>query len=890
MPAAAIIAGAVGAVTAAVTGTSIVAGFLINAGLAAAASLFAPKPPNVGGFNAQTAGLTGQDPASIDTRTTVRAAIEGARWILGRARTAGSLKFLQEVDSASSGTTVEGGDLWLAFALSEGSCDAIEAVWINAERAQISQSGNVITFGGDYSGKITMYAYLAADGTEGTEIRAACSNFTAAHKFNGLSWMAVHLHQPGYDDGEGRFWSRIPEIQVLVRGLKITWPGQTVPKWTENAAALRHWLEVTRGGLNPAAIDRTNFDAAYALCNQTVTITDSDLPDGYTASGLRYAINGILTAEMDFELVRREFDIAWQGWVVEAGGVQYFRPGSDVAPVATLGEADIIEISEVRPAPALQSRYNAVTMTLAQSADNDFLPYDVPQSVDQQSLTRDDNFSLPQDAGQRTFVNSPIAALRLQAIMLRRLRPSMTISLRVMPGDNLQRMTLKPADRLSLTHSEYGFDNFLVEITRISVDDGDLSIVLELDEIRTGAYSDDLDLPGLNRRNLAIDGPRSIPAMTGLTLDENAVVQTDGTTIVNLTAAYTLNGYEAEFEIRESGETVILATQTGVNGLARFPAVAVGTTYEVRGRHRAFDGHVGEFTAWQSRVVGGDLTPPANPADVTFTAIAAGFRLNWTAAPEPDYSHSIVYTASVDDFTQANEVGRLNANYFDLVGFGASQNLFVWVRHVDRTGNESGLTQTTGSTGSPTQGDPGTDGTGVEYIFTAKANADAITGAANLPLASWRYDDSRLPITRGSQVYYDGNPADLDETKPYLIRFRRPVSGAPSANANIGTVAWTQEPAYMAVGLSGEDGTDGTDGTDGVSGLGVEYIFTAKANGDAITGTANLPLASWNYDDANLPITRGSQVYYDGTPADLDENKPYSDSVQEASCRIAVGR
>ena len=125
-------------------------------------------------------------------------------------------------------------------------------------------------------------------------------------------------------------------------------------------------------------------------------------------------------------------------------------------------------------------------------------------------------------------------------------------------------------------------------------------------------------------------------------------------------------------------------------------------------------------------------------------------------------------------------------------------------------------------------------------------------------------------------------PSDLGANRPYLIRFRRRIEGSPARNADIGNVAWTQEPAIRAVGTDGIDGIDGTDGIDGDpgdDGVGHEYIFTVKANATAITGNANLPLQSQNYDvDAlrsGTGLVRGSQAYFDGTPPGLNAVSPY---------------
>ena len=181
-------------------------------------------------------------------------------------------------------------------------------------------------------------------------------------------------------------------------------------------------------------------------------------------------------------------------------------------------------------------------------------------------------------------------------------------------------------------------------------------------------------------------------------------------------------------------------------------------------------------------------------------------------------------------------------------------------------------------------GDPGKDGISYEYIFTSSDSATAISGDANLPLASQNYDVDALRtaggLVRGNQKYYDGTPKDHSATRPFQIRFRRKITGAPAQNADIGDVAWTQDDAIRVIGQDGEDGEDGTAvGVPGDPGVGVEYIFTASATSAKITGNANLPQSTQNYDIDALRtasgLVRGTQAYFDGTPVDLSKTKPF---------------
>lgn len=81
---------------------------------------------------------------------------------------------------------------------------------------------------------------------------------------------------------------------------------------------------------------------------------------------------------------------------------------------------------------------------------------------------------------------------------------------------------------------------------------------------------------------------------------------------------------------------------------------------------------------------------------------------------------------------------------------------------------------------------------GREYIYASSVTGEAITGLANLPDASWKFDAAALKkgIRRGGYVYWDGYPLDLTIGRPFAIRFHRPAAGG----------AWTQDPAIRIYG------------------------------------------------------------------------------------------
>ena len=158
---------------------------------------------------------------------------------------------------------------------------------------------------------------------------------------------------------------------------------------------------------------------------------------------------------------------------------------------------------------------------------------------------------------------------------------------------------------------------------------------------------------------------------------------------------------------------------------------------------------------------------------------------------------------------------------------------------------------------------------------------------ANLPNNEWTFDDfPDAGLVRGMQRYFDGLPNDVDDSRPFVIRFRRAVPGTPDVGAARGTDAegwgdWQQESAvrmYGIQGLAGVAGADGSDGLDGIDGVegddgnGVEYIFAATATTVTTIPNNQLPLNTWNFDQ---PQTRNNLAWKDGVAGTgLGEAKP----------------
>ena len=734
---------------------------------------------------------------------TIKGEVVNARWVLGKRRLPGVLCYFgSQGRKARMGLILsEGacekidGQMWI-----DG-----KAVKLDRTSGTIGQldTGDLLqpVASSDYHGKIEIREYFLADGTQGLHMQAATpappsgsgaysydghdvddqggiifagtatpftlnqrytdtSNnqvtepfftpypaWTTAHKLNGLSWVYVKLTQPDYgQDHARRFWTRVPNLEFLVKGLKFRWPGLVAtwaastaykvgdfvssdskewrckavhtssaankpsqansggtnwvedsdPRaWTDNAAAIRYWWETERRGRDPGAIEASDFQAAYAACKQTVDVS-AGLPASHAefrdfANARRYAVNGVISADDDVSSVEDQLDAAWAGEVIEAGGKLRFRPGA-VRPASApldLAEEDIVEPPAVRPWPALQERVNAVDAEIAQSEVHQWTKLGLPKYRDEAAFQRDRQ----ERSGsiRLAYVTNPIAAGRLQAVNLRRARESLRLEVVVTPGANLERLTLIPTDVVAVTNSEFGFQDKRMEVERVSIRP-DWSVALTLREVLDDTYDDTLVLPALTPRVIRLPDDSDTPDVESLAADEIAEIATDGSTVVHLLVTWSAAAArETEVETREKAAAgdADAAWESGVSAGANFrlPGVAAGATYQIRARHWNQQGVAGEWSEIIEETIDGDLTPPGPVTDLAVTSLPEGFRAAWDNPTDADYAASCVYVGTTTDLAAARLVATVYADYYAAGGFAAGAEVQVWARAKDRSGN-----------------------------------------------------------------------------------------------------------------------------------------------------------------------------------------------------------
>ena len=516
---AAVVSGAAGAATAAITGAAIGAAFLGSAitGAISAGLAYLMRPDDPG----DDAGGGG----AADLRRTVTAAVSPARWILGRARVGGVMFYAAEEDGDTS-------TLWMVQGIAEGPLDRVERIWIGDEEIAIDRTADgVITpqSSSRHAGNMTIWEVFAGDGdTSGagpTALRTASGGeWTTAHQLNGIGYVVIRLHQPS----DSALFSGIPNLNFLVRGLKFTWPGQSTPAWTDNAAACRYWYMRNRRDIPAAAFNEASVTEAITWCGGTVAVDrPSNAYAGWPATESRYTINGVVHSTDPVQRMEAAMDWAWQGYAVEFGGVFHFRPGKDRNAVGTISDSDILEVVACKPFPAMQDRANALSMSLRQSSLHDWVEYSVPEVEDAEVRARD-GVRLARDLGQRAFIASAAAGDRILRMFLRRLRNTFRLTLRLSPRDDLRWIDLMPTDTVLVDHEQLGLRRWRAMVVSTTMQE-DASIVAVLEDCPDGTYADHAGRGQLSRPYLRIPRRTAPPdAITGATATVSVRVSTDG--------------------------------------------------------------------------------------------------------------------------------------------------------------------------------------------------------------------------------------------------------------------------------------------------------------------------------------------------------------------------
>ena len=730
--------------------------FAVRVAIAAVGSflitkLFGPKAPS---------SFSG----GSSSRSTIREEVFPRRWVVGRARVAPAMFYYQEDRVtryvSGGGRVVNKGRVHVGMYLSTGACESIEGIWISQEYVPLEREtidGEVRLQppqGNRFRGRIWIWEYLSADGTQGAALREASRNardfsgdqtqvphevWTADHRVEGHSWAYVRMWQPNYGrHQDNRFWDSFPAITFDLKGIKMSLPDQTTPIWSDNAADVRYWFDTVRRDIPPSTIDLDDYRAARTLSGQQVTV---DLPDSlgdYIETTKRYSVNGIIQADQSADQVIDQLDSAWQGYGVESGGKHFYRPGADRPSSFTINEDDIAEVGRIIVAAPLQNKINAVTATLAQSRDHAYTQYAVPEVVDQPAVDRD-NTTLPSDLGTLAFTNTVVQANRIMATTLRRARDTAQYQYVLRPRDDNSHYGLIPTDRVTVNDSVNGLNGRLMEIRSIQVRP-DFHWTLDLLPVTPGTYSDSIQLPPIKEQVFDFsESNREVPVPANVTLNTRVDAQQGGSYLINLLVDWTDAVLLTTVRYRVEGETDWRFVD-GADSDLEIAGVVAGKTYEVQVRHTDRLGYNSDWTDTVTHTIEGDLTPPSPITGLTTEQtppIAGGYKLSWTAPTDEDLDHFVIEEAISD--TTGFIPFETRETSFSRTGIGTAGDYAVTVYAVDAAGNRS----------------TGVSGTVSVTTATATRTTPATFYADVTPASTWS-DVAANGATDGDNIIGDG--------------------------------------------------------------------------------------------------------------------------------------
>lgn len=408
-------------------------------------------------------GKIGRVQNKLDTAArygTVVAVESPARYIFGEYRL-GLIKAFEDTlefqPAADDGTRSAGVDHHQVGVIGDSPLDSITEFYLDGERVLMEKNASGVwepPAGHKWKGFLWIYESLDGLGNDGTEIREAFPavaeddssydpdkpQWTTDHKGLGLAYLHVVSRQPPYRGDDPietrRKFTQWPVVEAVVRGLKITWPGQTTPQWTDNCAAVRYWWHTVRRGEPEALQDLTTVPAAIARCAESETVVLPPQYEGYSDSYHFASFNGVILGTETPEDIEAEIDWQWAGDApIGTNGLRQYLPGALRPATLEILEDDIQRRGRFRAWLPIEDRINAARMSLAQSRAHDYTELDIPELVDDPALARDGQ-KLSVDLGTRRFETNPVAAVSKLALQLRRARSSALYDdLVLKPGD-----------------------------------------------------------------------------------------------------------------------------------------------------------------------------------------------------------------------------------------------------------------------------------------------------------------------------------------------------------------------------------------------------------------------------------------------------------------------
>ena len=619
--------------------------------------------------------------------------------------------------------------------------NSIGDIYVNDEVVTIDSNGYVTD--AKWDSKIRIKKHTGADSQNADSDLVSETSVTSDFKGEGIAYIYVRME---YD--QDVFAEGVPLFTAKVQGKKLYDPRTSTTVYSANAAlCIRDYLVSAYGLDNSGDTNDAYFQTAANTCDEDVTLSGSGTEN-------RYEINGVISLDQTPSDVLGDMMTACAGTLFWGQGEWHLKVGDYTSSVKTFTLDDLRGPITLDTKHSRRDNFNIVRGTF-NDANQGFIRADYPE-IRSSSFIADDNgvesaldLALP-------LTTSASMSQRLAKMTLFRGREQMTLS-----GDfGLEAFEVECGDIIALDMDRYGFSAKEFEVVgwkfRNDGDAGDLRVGLTLRETSSSAFSWSAEEAEITSNDSTLPSPADSLTPSSLTITDTGVVQTDGSFVAQIKAAWTagtnkfIDHHEVQWKLTSATDYAASQIAAGQDSIILGPFEA-GEQYNVRVRAVLTTGRASPFVAATAHTVGGDTIAPSPITSLSATGGIESVILDWDA-PTTEVGGGTLYDLkgynvyrSTSNSQPGSAIAFVGADKYVDGALSESTSYYYWVTAIDFSDNES----TAVASGS---------------VTTAATPQDGVDGQ-------------------------DGAP------------------GAPGVNGTNGTN-----------GTNGSDGSDGSDGADGAAG------------------------------------------------------------------------
>ncbi len=773
--------------------------------------------------------------------------------IYGTRRVAGSRVFVATNDTV-------GGDpnefLYLVYVLCEGEVDDVTDILIDDLPVTDSRFA--------YTDSIAINIYKGTDAqTADTRFTSAGIGWTSDHTLKGLCYITVRLKW------NSNAFSSIPNITALVRGKKVYDPRTATTAYSTNPAlCIRDYLTNTRYGkaLDSSVIDDATFEDAADFYDTTVTFWTSG------TTGKLFEFNAVIDTEKNILDNLKDMLFCCRGFLPYTNGVYQLIPDKSGSSSFSFTIDNIIGGIAIQ-SESKADKYNQVIVTFTDPdnnwQENTAIWPDAGSTEETTYLSQDNGVELVGDFDLPCITNY-YAARDLARVFLLRSRNAIRCAF----DANSDALNLSVGDIVSVTHPTPAWTSKPFQVEEITINyEGTCRVALI--EYDSSIYTYDPASEQIAYADTDLPNPFTIAAPSAFTVTETTYLNFDGTLVPEIKVEWTapadafVDFYEFQFKKTTDADWVSITTPE-MFYIANF--AIVGDTYNLRVRSVNTYGVRSSF-ATATYTILGDTTGPAKAATPTIVGTHIEGVISWAASTAKDYKETWIYGSTSSTFSESYLAAKISGTSYIYYNLALSTTYYVWIRHVDFSGNLGALSDRASFT--TTSGIPSTE-IANNAITTEKINALAVTAAKvaasaieTAKIADLAVETGKLANAAATEAKIAANAITETKISNDAITTPKLAAGAvTAAKITAGTITATEIAASTITGAKIAAGTITAGNiaalTITASEIAANAIVSGKIAADAVSVNSLISNTSKTYDSSNFAFEMGTSTSLSG--------------------------